>query len=102
MKQLIATLIVPAILSAAGCATVLTPGAEKVQVVTSGQKETSCKSIKIISVQQKLEPDKAGNAMRKAINETAALGGNGIYVVSSNLDWSEGASVVAEALKCSF
>ena len=40
--------------------------------------------------------------MNKAINEVANRGGNGIYVVSSNLDWAEGASVTAEALRCKF
>ena len=47
-------------------------------------------------------PNKPSNAMNKAINEVARKGGNGIFVVSSNLDWAEGASVTAEALQCKF
>jgi hypothetical protein len=38
--------------------------------------------------------------MNKALNETAKRGGNGLYVVSSNVDWAEGASMVGEALRC--
>lgn len=86
----------------AGCATTLEPGAEKVQVVTAGQKERSCQSLGIVSTEQRVGPNKPSNAMNKAINEVARKGGNGVFVVSSNLDWAEGASVTAEALQCKF
>jgi len=86
----------------AGCATQLDAGAEKVQVVTGGQKERLCQSLGIVSTEQRVGPNKPGNAMNKAINEVARRGGNGIFVLSNNLDWAEGASVTAEALQCKF
>lgn len=86
--------------SLGGCATQLTRGAEGIHVVTADQK-ASCTRVSLVSVQQKLGPDKAGNALKKAMNEAAAAGANSIYIVSSDTDWAEGASVVAEALKCS-
>ena len=84
----------------ASCATTLAPDAERVRVVTANQKEHSCESLKIVTVEQRLGPNKPGNAMKKALNEVAAAGGNGIFIVSTSTDWAEGASVVAEALKC--
>ncbi len=86
----------------AGCATSLESGAEKVQVVTAGQKERLCQSLGVVSTEQRVGPNKMGNAINKAINEVAHMGGNGIFVVSSNVDWAEGASVTAEALQCKF
>lgn len=85
-----------------GCATPLESGAEKVQVVTSGQKERLCQSLGVVSTEQRVGPNKPSNAMNKAINEVARKGGNGIFFVSSNVDWAEGASVTAEALQCKF
>jgi len=90
------------IFSFVGCATSLESGAEKVQVVTTGQKERLCQSLGIVSTEQRVGPNKPNNAMNKAINEVARKGGNGIFIVSSNLDWAEGASVIAEALQCKF
>lgn len=83
----------------AGCATSLTGAAEKVQIVTAAQKE-KCQTIKLVTFNQRLGPDKPGNAMRSALNEAAAAGGNAFYVVSTSSDWAEGASVVGEALRC--
>lgn len=40
--------------------------------------------------------------MNKAINEVAYRGGNGIFVLSNNLDWAEGASSPPQALQCKF
>ena len=88
------------VLAVAGCATSLHPGAETVRVATAAQKEKLCESIKVISVEQRVGPNKPRNAMNKALNEVAAAGGNGIFVISSSTDWAEGASVTAEALKC--
>ena len=73
----------------AGCATPLESDAEKVQVVTAGQKERLCQSLGVVSTEQRVGPNKPRNAMNKAINEVARKGGNGIFVVSSNLDWAE-------------
>jgi hypothetical protein len=91
-----------ACLSFMGCATTLESGADQVQIVTAGQKESQCKSLGIVNTEQRVGPNKAGNAMNKALNEVARKGGNGIYVVSTGKDWAEGASVTAEALRCNF
>ncbi|WP_413790917.1 MULTISPECIES: hypothetical protein [unclassified Pseudomonas] len=91
-----------ALLSLTGCATPLESGAEKVQIVTASQKERLCQSLGVVSTEQRVGPNKPSNAMNKAINEVARKGGNGIFIVSSNLDWAEGASVTAEALQCKF
>jgi hypothetical protein len=96
-----AALLVPVCLLLA-CATTLEPGAERVQVVTAGQKERQCKSLGVFTTEQRLGPNKPGNAMNKALNEVIHRGGNGIFVVSSAVDWAEGASTTAEALKCQF
>ena len=85
-----------------GCATPLEVGADKVQVVTAGQKERLCQPLGIISAEQRVGPNKPSNAMSKAVNEVARKGGNGIFIVSSGVDWAEGASVTAEALLCKF
>lgn len=84
----------------AGCATPLTDAAQKVQIVTAAQKE-KCQTVKLVTFNQRLGPDKPGNAMKAALNETAAAGGNAFYVVSTSSDWAEGASVIGEALRCS-
>jgi hypothetical protein len=88
------------VFAVSGCATALQPGAETVRVATAAQKERLCEAIKIISVEQRVGPNKPRNAMNKALNEVAAVGGNGIFVISTSTDWAEGASVTAEALKC--
>jgi hypothetical protein len=90
------------IMCISGCATSLNSGSEKVQVVTATQKERLCQSLGIVSTEQRLGPNKPSNAMNKALNEVAHKGGNGIFIVSSNLDWAEGASITAEALQCKF
>ena len=96
-----ATLSVSMLLLSA-CATLLEPGASKVQVVTANQKEQLCKSLGVFSVEQRVGPNKPANAMNKALNEVLHRGGNGIYPVSNTVDWAEGASVTAEALQCRF
>jgi hypothetical protein len=83
----------------AGCATTLTDSAQRVRIVTANQKER-CEPIKMVTFNQRLGPDKPGNAMKAVLNETAAAGGNGLYVVSTSTDWAEGASMVGEALRC--
>lgn len=84
----------------AGCATTLTDEGQRVKIVTANQKER-CETIKMVTFNQRLGPDKPGNAMKAVLNETAAAGGNGLYVVSTSNDWAEGASVIGEALRCS-
>jgi hypothetical protein len=85
-----------------GCAAAIEAGADRVQLVTPGQKERQCKSLGIFTVEHRVGPNKPGSAMNKALNETFRRGGNGIYVVSTSVDWAEGASVTAEALQCQF
>lgn len=92
-------LICAALALLAGCATTLTDAAQKVQIVTAAQKE-KCQTIKLVTFNQRLGPDKPGNAMKAALNEAAAAGGNAFYVVSTSTDWAEGASVIGEALHC--
>lgn len=96
------SLVLISVLLLPSCATSLDMGAERVQIVTASQKERSCHSLGIVGTEQRLGPNKPSNAMKKAINQVAQMGGNGIFVVSNSLDWAEGASVTAEALKCSF
>jgi hypothetical protein len=96
MKTLPCILVVAAL---TGCVTTLTDNAQRVKIVTANQKER-CETIKMVTFNQRLGPDKPGNAMKAVLNETAAVGGNGLYVVSTSTDWAEGASVVGEALRC--
>src|SRR4051812_34027770 len=42
----------------------------------------------MISENQRTGPDKAGNAMRRALNDAAAAGANGLLVISSSVDWA--------------
>lgn len=96
MKKLF---IVSAIVVLAGCATQLTPDAEKIQLVTAAQKE-QCQRIKLVTFNQRLGPDKPGNALKGAMNDAATAGANSFFIVSNSMDWAEGASVVGEALRC--
>jgi hypothetical protein len=97
----IATLAIPALLLLA-CATTAAPSAEWVQIVTAGQKERQCQSLGDFTINQRGGPDKAGVAVTKALREVAHRGGNGMYVISDSVDWEDGASVNAEALRCQF
>lgn len=72
-----------------------------VRIITSAEEKSSCKSLGLVTTVTKLGPNKLGRAMKKALTEVAQMGGNGMYVISSNLDWAEGASVIGEALACS-
>ena len=92
-------LALPAFLILAGCASTLTPEAEKIKLVSATQKK-SCERVKLVTFNQRLGPDKPGNAMKGALNEAAVAGANAFYVVSTSADWAEGASVVGEALRC--
>ena len=92
-------MIIGALAALGGCATALTDAGQQVKIVTANQKER-CETIKMVTFNQRLGPDKPGNAMKAVLNETAAAGGNGFYPVSTSMDWAEGASVVGEALRC--
>jgi len=82
-----------------GCATELIGSAKEVRVISIEQK-TKCQFLGLITTEQRLGPDKPGNALKKAYNDAAVFGANAIYIITSNNDWAEGASVSAEAYKC--
>ena len=84
------------------CATTTAPSVEWVQIVTAGQKERQCKSLGDFTINQRGGPDKSGAAVTKALREVSHRGGNGMYVISNSVDWEDGASVYAEALRCQF
>lgn len=84
----------------AGCATPFTDAGQRVRIVTAEQK-SACETIKLVTLNQRFGPDKPGNAMKSALNEAAAAGANGFYIVSTAADWAKGAAVVGEALRCS-
>lgn len=45
---------------------------------------------------------KQSSAMNMALNEVAGRGGNGLYVVSTDMSFIMGAAVTGEALRCRF
>ena len=81
------------------CATQMSAEGSKVELLTE-QQASHCEQVKVVTVNQSLGPDKPGNAIKKALNEAAAAGANGFYVVTSSTDWAEGASVVGKAMRC--
>lgn len=97
MKIIIAMLMAVVVLT--GCAVPLTPEAGNIQLVTASQKE-NCSRIKLITFNQRLGPDKPGNAMKSALNDAASVDADSFYIISTSTDWAEGASVVGEALRC--
>ena len=92
--------ILLSLLLASCAATEFTPEGATVRIVTENQKENSCEAIKLISTRVGTSQDKAGSALRQALNESAAIGANGFYILSQNMDWAIGATVTGEALNC--
>lgn len=86
------------VVSVSGCASLSEEGA-RVRIVTA-QEKPSCQFIKLVTVRAPLGPDKTGQALKRALNETAAAGGDSFYPVNINQDWFDGASAAGEALKC--
>ena len=82
-----------------GCAN-LTPDGAKVQVISVAEKQ-GCTYLKLITVRASLGPDKTGQALKLALNETAAAGGNSFLPININQDWFDGASASGEAFRCS-
>jgi hypothetical protein len=82
-----------------GCANLSEDGS-KVRVI-SAQDKQGCKYLKLITVRASLGPDKTGQALKLAFNETAAAGGDSFFPININQDWFDGASAAGEALKCS-
>jgi len=96
-----AALAIPCLLLLA-CASKPVPVPERVQMVSAAQKESQCKSLGTFTVSQKSGPDKPTAVLVKAMNEVTKRGGNGMYVVTSSVDWEDGAAMDAEALQCLF
>lgn len=92
------TVILAAAAAVAGCATLSDEGA-KVRIVTALEKP-DCQFVKLVTVRAPLGPDKTGQALKKALNETAEAGGDSFYPVNINQDLFDGASASGEALKC--
>lgn len=88
-----------AVISVSGCSVNLTKDGQKVRVVNESQRE-SCEFIALVSVNSDLGPDKPGSALKKALNETASQGGNGLFIITNTIHWFDGASVSGEALRC--
>jgi hypothetical protein len=84
------------------CASKSERSVEDVQMVTAGQKVRQCKSLGVFTENQRSGPDKPGSVLTKARSEVLRRGGNGLYVISSSVDWEQGAAVSAEALQCQF
>ena len=82
-----------------GCASLTEEGA-KVRVI-SAQEKQGCKYLKLVTVRASLGPDKTGQALKSALNETAAAGGDSFLPININQDLFDGASASGEALKCS-
>ena len=100
MTHKIVILLIALLITA--CATTkLIPGAESVKVVTDSQKENLCESLGIFNEMNRAGYNKSASAMNQALNEVARRGGNGIYIIDSDLA-RDGASVTAEAMKCEF
>lgn len=88
-----------ALMTLAGCAADLQPGAERVRPVNAEQK-IGCESLGIVVADQQLGPYKTQNSMNKAINEVVRRGGNAIYIMANAPSGIDGVSVTAEALRC--
>lgn len=68
--------------------------------VVSADQRSGCKYLGLISVRKALGPNKQKGAFNKAFKEVRALGGNSLFLISSTLDWAEGAQLTGEALLC--
>lgn len=99
MKLSIPLASVFALISLAGCATALEPGAEKIRMVAAEQKG-ACEPLGLVTADQQLGPYKARNSMNQVLNEVARRGGNAVYLVSQGQSGIDGVSVTAEVLRC--
>lgn len=91
--------VLTAVLAMAGCATQLTDSGSRVRVVADPQHGT-CAFVRHVNVNVRTGMDKAGDALKGALNETAAAGGNRLYIITNTEHWANGATVAGEALKC--
>jgi hypothetical protein len=81
-----------------GCASLSDEGA-KVRVI-SEQAKHGCTYLRLVTVRASLGPDKPGQALKKALNETGETGGDSFFVINNSQDWVDGASISGEALRC--
>ena len=81
-----------------GCTTE-TEGGSKVRVVSEPLRQ-SCKYFKLITVRASLGPDKPGQVLKKAMNETSEAGGDSLFIINNTQDVFDGASLSGEALLC--
>ena len=94
--------VIGVVLLTTSCVTDFTKEGAAVEIVSENQKENNCEPISLISTRVGTGNDKAGSALRKALNEAASEGANGFYILSQNMDWAIGATVTGQALHCSF
>lgn len=74
-----------------GCASLTDDGA-KVRVI-SEQGKQGCKYLRLITVRASLGPDKPGQVLKKAFNETAQAGGDSLFIINQSQDLIDGASL---------
>lgn len=84
-----------------GCSFVveLTPAGKQVHLLTSGEEAAKCQQITVITEYERHHLS-VGNAIKDALNDTAAAGGNAFYLVEDEATGLHGSSVVGDALKC--
>jgi hypothetical protein len=71
-----------------------------VRVIIDGATRKACAYLGLVTVRKAMGFDKAGGALKKALDKTAQMGGNGLFLINQSETWTEGASVSGEALKC--
>jgi hypothetical protein len=91
--------LIAASLLLSSCASLTDAGA-KVRVV-SEQDRKACAYLKLVTIRVSLGPDKPGQALKKAFNETAEAGGDSLFVINNSQDVFDGAAIAGEALRCS-
>src|SRR5437868_2670007 len=77
-----------------------TPRAAVVRVVTDESSRKACQFLGMISVRKAMGLNKAGGALRKALDRVAQMGGNGLFLLNQSQTWTDGATVTGEALRC--
>jgi hypothetical protein len=100
-RQFQIALLVVALAGASSCAT-KPERPENVRLMNYQQKTTQCQKIKAITATQGAPPhvDVLAEAMSSALKQVAAVGANGIYIVSRTVEPGVSALVKVEALRC--
>jgi hypothetical protein len=71
-----------------------------VRVITDETSRKACEYLGLISVRKAMGPNKAGGALKKALEKVSQMGGNGLFLLNQSQTWTDGASVSGEALRC--